>query len=52
MAAALWTKYSEIIVRLHNQQTGLLESVTSLPMNDSLSSVTDDYPNCGQAGSS
>jgi insecticidal crystal toxin P42 protein len=46
MAAAAWAKHSEIAVWLHNQGTGQLEWIDSLPMNDSASYVTDDYPNC------
>jgi Vacuolar protein sorting-associated protein 62/Insecticidal Crystal Toxin, P42 len=45
-AVAVWQKHSEINVKLHNPQTMTLEGVANLPMGDSLSFVSDTYPNC------
>lgn len=43
-AAAAWRERSTIEVKVHHPNTGSLETIVSEPMYDSLSFVTDDYP--------
>jgi len=43
-AAAAWREQTKILVKLHHPDAGSFETIVSQPMYDSLSFVTDDYP--------
>jgi len=43
-AAAAWREQTTIQVMLHHPGSGSFEMLVSEPMYDSLSFVTDDYP--------
>lgn len=43
-SAAAWQQRTTIRVLLHHPDTGRSETIVSEPMYDSLTLVTDDYP--------
>lgn len=48
-AAAAWRQKTTILVKLHNPNDGTFDPIVSQPMYDSLSFVTDDYPDSSSA---
>jgi Vacuolar protein sorting-associated protein 62/Insecticidal Crystal Toxin, P42 len=43
-AAAFWREYSDLVVKLHNPVTYMLEPVITLPMADFTAYTNDEYP--------